>query len=125
MRFEYFDSSFIIINSHLAAHKSKVKSRNEHIKSILKKTVFNVSNVERKIYEHDHIFWTGDMNYRIQGLDHNEITNLISRGDFQKLQQYDQLNIEKKSGRVLVDFSEGLLQFPPTFKYKKYTTDYS
>lgn len=125
MRFEYFDSSFIIINSHLAAHKSKVKSRNEHIMSILKKTVFNVSNVERKIYEHDHIFWTGDMNYRIQGLNHSEIINLISRGDFQRLQQYDQLNIEKNSGRVLVDFSEGLLQFPPTFKYKKYTTDYS
>lgn len=125
LRFDYHNSSILIINCHLAAHKSKIKSRNEHIKSILKQAIFSISNKEKRIYEHDHIFWTGDLNYRLQGLDHQKILETISKGDLNQLIQHDQLNLEKKSGSVLVDFNEGDLSFPPTFKYKKDTKYYS
>ena len=56
IRFNYLDTSICIINCHLAAHKSKIKNRNEQIKSILKQSIFSVNAQEIKIYEHDYIF---------------------------------------------------------------------
>jgi hypothetical protein len=125
IRFDYNDTSICIINCHLAPHKSKFKARNDHIKSILKQTVFNVNSQSVKIYEHDHIFWTGDFNYRIQGIELKNILDLIYSKDYTTLAKYDQLLNQMSEGKILFDFQEGPLDFPPTFKYKKYSNEYS
>lgn len=116
VRFEVLNSSFCIVNCHLAAHKGKVRLRNKNIKSILQQASFTIDRNILKISEHDHIYWTGDMNYRISTLTYQEILEKIYAEDLQGLSQYDQLLTAKAENGVLVDFFEGPLAFPPTFK---------
>ena len=125
MRFDYLDTSICIVNCHLAPHKSKLNSRSEHVRSILKQTLFTVNNKHLKIYEHDLIFWTGDLNYRINGLDSSLIQKTLSEKKFPALLRYDQLNIERSKGKILFDFTEAAINFPPTYKYKAETNEYS
>ncbi|GMH57060.1 hypothetical protein TL16_g02279 [Triparma laevis f. inornata] len=78
--------------------------------------------------DHDVVLFMGDLNYRMrENIDMQEIFRLLSdpetaetnegleAGD--KLFQYDQLNIERKGGRVFREFSEGRTAFLPTYKY--------
>ncbi|GMH95993.1 hypothetical protein TrST_g6078 [Triparma strigata] len=81
--------------------------------------------------DHDIVLWMGDLNYRMrEDVDIQEIFRLLrlvsdpetaetnqglEAGD--KLFQYDQLNIERKEGRVFREFSEGRTAFLPTYKY--------
>lgn len=123
-RFEYCNSSICIINCHLAAHKAKVKNRNENIRMVLKKTIFQVNGKELKIYEHDFIFWAGDFNYRIQGLSEGSLKNLIAQEKFAEILGFDQLINVKKTEMLLLDFFETNILFPPTYKYNKGTSVY-
>ena len=123
-RFELLNSSFCFVNCHLAAHKGNVRVRNKNIQSILQEASFAIDRDIRKIYEHDLIFWTGDMNYRISTLRSKEILQRIHTESFEELTEYDQLIRARAENGVLVDFFEGPLNFPPTFKVLKGSCDY-
>ena len=56
LRFEIFNSSFCIVNCHLAAHKGKVSLRNKNIKTILNHANFLIDGNNVKISEHDYVF---------------------------------------------------------------------
>lgn len=117
-RFSLFDSSICVVNCHLAAHKNQTRLRNHHIKSILKNAKFTLDNGEIKnVYEHDYIFWAGDLNYRLNKLNTEEIIAKLHNKEYALLLEYDQFNIEKKTNQILGDFSEGDIDFPPSFKY--------
>ena len=125
IRFDYFDTSVCVVNCHLAAHKSKINNRNEHVRSILKQTLFNVNGKDLKIYEHDLVFWTGDLNYRIQGLDYSLIQENLLKKEYSTLLKYDQLSFERSKGKILFYFREAAISFPPTYKYKAESSEYS
>ncbi|CAG9314483.1 OCRL_1 [Blepharisma stoltei] len=117
-RFSFFDSTICVINCHLAAHKHQTRLRNHHVKSILKYAKFTLDDKEIKgIYEHDYIFWTGDLNYRLNKLNTDEILSRLNSQQYDELLRYDQFDIEKKTNQILADFSEGKIDFPPSFKY--------
>ena len=124
LRFEIFNSSFCIVNCHLAAHKGKVSLRNKNIKTILNHANFLIDGNNVKISEHDYVFWIGDLNYRITNLTYDEIISKIIEKDFLGLLEFDQLLIEKDENGVLIDYKEGKLTFPPTFKVIKGTNYY-
>ncbi|CAG9334456.1 OCRL_3 [Blepharisma stoltei] len=124
MRFDLFESSVCIINCHLAAHKNQAKLRNEQIKTISKEGKFVLSSKEfRNVYEHDFIFWAGDLNYRLNNLSTDSIINKINAKHFSELLEYDQLNIEKRENDILAEFHEGKIDFMPSFKYRIGTTN--
>ena len=78
----------------------------------LKKSLF------LKVEDHDIIFWIGDLNYRIQkSIDAGFCFEVAEKLDFAFLLDHDQLNVERKSGRVFGGFQEGKIAFPPTYKY--------
>ena len=69
------------------------------------------------------MFWCGDLNYRIDlGIDECK-ANIASKA-WGKLSTNDQLNKEKKAGRIFQGFSEGVLSFAPTYKYDQFSDDY-
>ena len=123
-RFEYLNSSICIINCHLAAHKANVKNRNKHVREILNQTIFNIDNRELKIYEHDFVFWVGDLNYRLQGIPSNLLREMIEKQKFKELLQYDQLSGQQNTEKILQDFLEANIHFPPTYKFNKGTSNY-
>nr|XP_033793075.1 synaptojanin-2 isoform X1 [Geotrypetes seraphini] len=113
IRFQFYSSSFCFVCSHLTAGQNQVKERNEDYKEITQKLSFPMG---RNIFSHDYIFWCGDFNYRLD-LTYEEVFYYIKRQDWKKLLEYDQLQLQKASGKIFKDFYEGTIHFGPTYKY--------
>lgn len=152
IRFSVYDSTLCFVCSHLAAHRENVSGRNSDFKNILERSVFpteqssennelfgNMSSeiimprqgaaryfdMNLRVAEHDIVFWMGDLNYRIDdSLTTEEVFQCINSNDLETLRQKDQLNIERSRGRVFQGYSEGVLNFHPTYKYQPGTDLY-
>ena len=51
-------------------------------------------------------------------LSREDIFRLLEANDLEALRAKDQLNLERQRGTVFADFEEGVLNFPPTYKYE-------
>lgn len=149
-----YDSSICFVCTHLAAHTENVAGRNSDYKNIYEKAVFTpvvtsegaanlleTQNFESKhqlhyrtglslleefgIKEHDLVFWIGDLNYRIdEAIPMEDVFLKVNQNDFKHLLEHDQLNVERAEKRVFHGFSEGTINFPPTYKYQPGTSEY-
>lgn len=68
-------------------------------------------------------FVLGDLNYRVS-LEPSAICELAKQRDFTSILSADQLSVEKKQEKVLPLYSEGEIEFPPTYKYIPGTDNY-
>jgi hypothetical protein len=64
----------------------------------------------------DVTFWLGDLNYRIHGTKRSVEDMLAFHRHFALL-HLDQLNAEKEVRSIFYGFKEGIIAFPPTYKY--------
>lgn len=147
IRFKVNDTSFCFVNTHLRASQNQVIGRNEDFHMLLDKTIFPTlykdnelykinrpSNqwstsdyyLDKKISNHDYIYWVGDLNYRIDTNEELTKDKLFeySSNQYHLLRDQDQLNKERKLGHVFEKFNEGELNFPPTYKYVPGTDTY-
>uniref|UniRef100_K7G8L8 Synaptojanin-2 n=1 Tax=Pelodiscus sinensis TaxID=13735 RepID=K7G8L8_PELSI len=113
IRFQFHSTSFCFICSHLTAGQSQVKERNEDYKEITQKLSFPMG---RNVFSHDYVFWCGDFNYRIE-LTYEDVFYSVKRQDWKRLMEFDQLQLQKSSGKIFKDFHEGTINFGPTYKY--------
>eukprot|EP00605_Chrysophyceae_sp_TOSAG23-4_P001404 GSChrysophyteH1.ASY1.ANO1.1526.1 assembled CDS len=146
------DSTVCFVNSHLAAHRHHVKRRNEDYHGILYGGMFPDPYYEASILneyrahnlrylnlrtmadeghklcvdDHDIVIWLGDLNYRVdECLSNEEVFSYIDADMTLELaENFDQLNLERNAGRAFEDFNEGLLSFPPSYKYIPGTNKY-
>eukprot|EP00474_Spongospora_subterranea_P009019 CRZ09477.1 hypothetical protein [Spongospora subterranea] len=130
VRFDLYDSSFCVLNSHLSAHQNNVPARNDNFRDITEKLKFSTPT-ERglrgesySIEQHDYVFWIGDLNYRIDVADMDIIFDRIIAQDLDYLLRYDQLSLERSNKNVFQQYSEGKISFPPTYKFQPNTNDY-
>nr|CAB3478126.1 unnamed protein product [Digitaria exilis] len=78
---------------------------------------------ERKLHDEERSFHgfgaetIGDLNYRIN-LPYEKTHQLISKQDWNELFEKDQLKVELKKGHLFEGWTEGVVNFPPTYKYK-------
>jgi phosphatidylinositol-bisphosphatase len=144
IRVQFYDSTLCFVNSHLAAHRENVAGRNADFVNILGKLSFDVGeetvrevirngsmsqwasgSASVAITDHDLIFWLGDLNYRVdESLPTAKIMELVEKGKITELRPLDQLNMERREGRVFQGFEEGIITFPPTYKYQPGTDMY-
>lgn len=125
-RFSVFDTDFVIINSHLAAHHKEVARRNEDYSSISSSLhkLRDDQDVDLLSNAVHHTFWMGDLNYRID-LDRDHVLELIEERNWKELQEADQLLQERSAGRAFPGFLEGKTDFAPTYKYEHGSRKYS
>lgn len=126
VRLSVYDTEFLFVNSHLAAHQGNVQRRNEGFSSI--------AGSMRALKDHHlldvlngivhHTFWLGDLNYRVD-LPVEHATELALRGEYEKLLEKDQLHLARSSGKAFDGFEEATISFPPTYQYERGKNEYS
>eukprot|EP01060_Flectonema_neradi_P021284 TRINITY_DN2884_c0_g1_i1.p1 TRINITY_DN2884_c0_g1~~TRINITY_DN2884_c0_g1_i1.p1 ORF type:complete len:405 (+),score=63.31 TRINITY_DN2884_c0_g1_i1:102-1316(+) len=113
-RFWLNGRSFCFINSHLAAHHSKVSRRNKDHDRIVNIAAF--THQPQQIMSHDYVFWFGDLNYRLN-LTRDEVVNSLGLTSKEILMSsHDQLSNEMQRGRVFFGFREPPIAWAPTYK---------
>uniref|UniRef100_A0A0E0EV38 Inositol polyphosphate-related phosphatase domain-containing protein n=1 Tax=Oryza meridionalis TaxID=40149 RepID=A0A0E0EV38_9ORYZ len=114
-----FQTRMCFVCSHLASgHKcGDQQKRNSDVDEILqrKKIFFLVCCCQ--------IFWFGDLNHRIDMPD-AEIRDLVSMKRWDDLLESDQLTKELTNGNTFAGWKEGLINFPPTYKYETNSSKY-
>ena len=116
------------MNVHLAAGQSQRVARNADLAAILEdKPVLPTAETPlafinggdgTRILDHETIFLSGDLNYRIDQRRENVIAS-IEAGDLEYLLEHDQLRKEMKNNPSfrLRAFKEAPIRFVPTYKY--------
>ncbi|XP_053492627.1 phosphatidylinositol 3,4,5-trisphosphate 5-phosphatase 1 isoform X3 [Ictalurus furcatus] len=123
--FMFNDTSFGFVNSHLTSGSEKKIRRNQNYISILR--FLNLG--DKKLNPFDithrftHLFWLGDLNYRIE-LPPAEAENIvmkIKQQQYQELLSRDQLTMERADGKVFLYYEEEDITFPPTYRLERDT----
>ncbi|CAJ0578325.1 unnamed protein product, partial [Mesorhabditis spiculigera] len=115
------DSRICFINSHLAAGNGEMERRHQDHRDITG-LVFGRYPNTYSLFDHDVVFWCGDLNYRLalEGVESFSLrAAVIERANTRPadLFPYDQLFNEMSAGRVFIGFRESVPQFRPTYKY--------
>ncbi|WVZ72583.1 hypothetical protein U9M48_021016 [Paspalum notatum var. saurae] len=123
-----YQTMFCFVCTHLAAGEKPgdVHKRNADVQEIHRRTRFAAPGDQpllRGIHEHDRIFWLGDLNYRLD-VSYERAHELISTGSWSKLAEMDQLKRELKKGRAFDGWTEGVMEFAPTYKYELNSSKY-
>ncbi|TYH73068.1 hypothetical protein ES332_D05G301900v1 [Gossypium tomentosum] len=117
-----YQTLFCFICTHLTAGEKQGDElkRNADVHDILRRTLFHsysTLGLPRGIHDHERIIWLGDLNYRIN-LSYDETCDLISNKKWSELIKRDQLVQELQKGGTFEGWSEGVLDFAPTYKYE-------
>ena len=131
------DSKFVFVNAHLAAHQKEVDKRNEEFSRISaglakelgegegKGSVFSENTAAAHLFhsnpllsQFDQVFWSGDMNYRINGT-RRVVDVLLEKEMHEVLLNNDQLKLSMATNHTFDGFAEGPLNFRPTYKFDK------
>jgi hypothetical protein len=134
IRMQLYDSDVCFVCTHLAAKKDKVKKRNKDYAKIregMKFTKKRNQDDEKQggdalemMRDHDMVFWLGDLNYRLNCTDLEDVHSRIEDGNWQSLLPEDQLNLARQDKSAFGGFLEHVIDFMPTYKFKPNTNDY-
>jgi inositol polyphosphate 5-phosphatase INPP5B/F len=144
IRIQFYDSTLAFVCTHLAAHRENVTGRNQDFTNVFQKSAFDIGEEATReaiysgsmshweigatsvnIIDHDLIFWLGDLNYRIdESMPTERVLEYSEQGRLAEMRKLDQLNVERAHGRAFEGFEEGVIQFPPTYKYQPGTDGY-
>ncbi|XP_052808997.1 inositol polyphosphate 5-phosphatase OCRL-like isoform X2 [Mya arenaria] len=123
VRFSLHDSTLLFINSHLAAHQEEYERRNQDAFDIESKMKFKRFLPPLTVQDHDVVFWLGDLNYRIDQ-DITVVKDCVAQGRLHKLLPHDQLRKHMSTNIVYKSYSEGEINFPPTYRYDTGTDNF-
>ncbi|XP_064458370.1 phosphatidylinositol polyphosphate 5-phosphatase type IV-like [Ornithodoros turicata] len=129
LAFQFFGSSLLFINSHLTAHDKKFKERIQDYEKICH-TLDLPKQMQVKLHyqskdvtaRFDHVFWCGDLNFRIMS-ERPSVVELLRSSQpreavYEKLLKLDQLKNAMTEGRAFFGFQEGKINFGPTYKFE-------
>eukprot|EP00301_Raphidiophrys_heterophryoidea_P027964 c9916_g1_i1.p1 GENE.c9916_g1_i1~~c9916_g1_i1.p1 ORF type:complete len:956 (-),score=221.07 c9916_g1_i1:356-3223(-) len=116
-------TTLCFVCSHLAARASRIHRRNANVRDIVRGMRIGNRRIELTQQFH-YLFWLGDLNYRID-IPRSKAIGHIARSELNVLHQHDQLAKEMSAGRVFSGFSEGTLNFTPTYRYERGSREFS
>eukprot|EP00300_Choanocystis_sp_HF-7_P042715 c9422_g1_i1.p1 GENE.c9422_g1_i1~~c9422_g1_i1.p1 ORF type:complete len:561 (+),score=135.46 c9422_g1_i1:142-1683(+) len=121
--FSLAESSFLFVAAHLAAHDGEVERRNSDYREILTGLGKLAPRGVCASDHFDHVFWAGDLNYRLE-LGRDEAIALITAGNLERLLVRDQLKAQHTEAKVFAGFTEGPITFTPTYKFNPGTREF-
>ncbi|XP_041448789.1 phosphatidylinositol 4,5-bisphosphate 5-phosphatase A isoform X1 [Drosophila obscura] len=124
IRLSLYGTGAVFVCSHLAAHDDKLKERIEDYHQIVDNHKYEASGY-RRIFDHDFVFWFGDLNFRLSGETSAWDVRTAAEGmRYEELLKEDQLNLLRESGNAFSLLEEQAPNFAPTFKFIEGTNDY-
>ncbi|KAJ4973015.1 hypothetical protein NE237_006189 [Protea cynaroides] len=145
LRMRVYDRIMCFVNCHFAAHLDAVNRRNADFDHVYRTMMFNRPNAAAAavssatqllrgtnfggansedgrpdLSEADMVVFLGDFNYRLHGISYDEARDFVSQRCFDWLRERDQLRAEMKSGKVFQGMREGIIRFPPTYKFERH-----
>ncbi|KAH9511630.1 hypothetical protein DERF_010077 [Dermatophagoides farinae] len=124
IRFELHDTSICFVNCHLAAHVEQFERRNQDFREINSRLQFMNLKTPKRIYDHDQIYWFGDLNYRIMTSDTDYVKKLLNLQEFDKLLAIDQLRNQMLEKNCFQGFNESIIRHMPSYKYNTGTNEW-
>ncbi|XP_006815736.1 phosphatidylinositol 4,5-bisphosphate 5-phosphatase A-like [Saccoglossus kowalevskii] len=124
VRFGLYGYSVCLVNCHLEAHLEGWKLRDRDYSTIIRDQVFENCRA-KTILNHDYVIWLGDLNYRISDISIEDVKDVLNRNELHILKFKDQLFLSQEACDAFHDFSEGDLNFPPTYKLNPGTNEYN
>lgn len=126
--FRLGNTKLLFMNCHLAAHADKMQERTQSMHRILETSPMrkrkDMSGVHR---EFDRVFFMGDLNTRVDA-SREEVDAWLAAKQFDRCMAADQLLplLKGDSGHAGLwpDFQEAQINFPPTYKFDKYSEVY-
>ncbi|CAI5438281.1 unnamed protein product [Caenorhabditis angaria] len=121
------DTFVCFVNSHFAAGTSELERRNQDFRDIYNQITFKGPKVS--IYDHDVVFWFGDLNYRLNsdsaGLTGDDVRRVATGGQFDSLLKLCQLKEQMQISDIFKGFNEPeVFKFRPTYKYDVGTSNW-
>lgn len=105
------------VAAHLPAHDQHNDKRINDYKVIVEKHTYKDSKY-KTIFDHDAVFWFGDLNFRLNGKDSSEsIQKEIKAGKLKELFARDQLAEAMRKKTAFEKMQEAEITFAPTFKF--------
>ncbi|KAL5983104.1 hypothetical protein ACLOJK_017185 [Asimina triloba] len=150
LRLRVYDRMICFVNCHFAAHLEAVNRRNADFEHVYKTLVFSRPSVglipasggsssvqllraanlqpvglhsedgRTELADADMVVFLGDFNYRLFGISYDEARDFVSQRCFDWLRERDQLRAEMKAGKVFQGLREGIIKFPPTYKFERH-----
>ncbi|XP_042501597.1 type I inositol polyphosphate 5-phosphatase 12-like isoform X2 [Macadamia integrifolia] len=145
LRMRVHDRVMCFVNCHFAAHLEAVNRRNADFDHVYRTMVFTRANAAAvgvssatqllratnpvgahsedgrpELSEADMVVFLGDFNYRLHGISYDEARDFVSQRCFDWLRERDQLRAEMKAGKVFQGMREGIIRFPPTYKFERH-----
>ena len=134
IRLRFHATDLCFVNSHLAAHTEEFERRNQDYNDICSRMTFNQYERScseslpmfgsKRIKDHDSVFWLGDLNYRLNDLECNEVKDLLTEDNLAALQDNDQLQLQRHQRKVFMGYQEGSITFRPTYRYDPGTNNW-
>lgn len=124
IRMDISGVNICFVNCHLAAHREEIVRRVQDYTTILESQRFQAPATPC-ILDHDYVFWLGDLNFRLTSeINYGQILEKVQENKLKELWKYDQLKQVMKDELIFLDFTEGNLDFPPTYKFDAGTDVY-
>jgi phosphatidylinositol-3,4,5-trisphosphate 5-phosphatase 2 len=121
--FSFYETSLCFVGAHLAAHLEMVPARNKNYHQLMRG--LRLGRYPGDLHtQFDHLFFTGDLNYRI-AMEREEVLRLIHDRRWDVLYDNDQLRAQREQNKVFCEFNEGAIDFPPTYRYNRGDRTYS
>eukprot|EP00760_Papus_ankaliazontas_P020093 PhM_4_TR18100/c2_g1_i1/m.57096 len=119
----FHDTSMCFVTCQLAARQERTAMRNTNLQEII--DCLQLSNKDTDFTQQfNHVFFFGDFNYRLD-MDDAKAMPLIQQGNFPALLESCQFNTQRKADGLLHGFKEAEINFRPTYRFKKGTTEYN
>ncbi|KAG8188199.1 hypothetical protein JTE90_021221 [Oedothorax gibbosus] len=132
--FQFFGTSFLFLNSHLAAHEQRLKERlsdYEKIVSSLDLPKSAPKSQDKDVTSRfDVVLWCGDLNFRVVR-DRPSVLSFVEqratrpRPSCSFLVKHDQLHQAMEQGSAFKGFREGVIHFDPSYKFEVGTSNFA
>jgi hypothetical protein len=129
--FRWRETSLAFVMCHLPARPDlvRLRKREADYRALVRRLKLDTSMLGAQagmdwVHTHDHVFFFGDANYRVE-LPFERTVSLVSSRQFGAIMAHDQMVKEMGKGRAFVGFYEGRVDFPPTYRWLRERSEFS